>query len=222
MKKSLRDRIPLATSPLQRSPKLLEWICSWMGDDKEWEFATPMDWHYNAHQSEVVTLDGKTKTWIWDLPPAAAHYALEELAMARTKRRELLQGIVIIPNLLTPEWTRRLSKTVDIYFRIPAGSLPGWPDEMHEALTIGLYFPTFRHRPWDWRNVGWMGELGRLLSGMFKGDPARGRNILHNFWNATSPVGDLSPGMVWRLLSAPSWVPLCSACFDGRGWESDD
>ena len=109
-----------------------------MGEDKEWEVATPMDWHYNAHQSEVVTSDGKTKVWIWDLPPAAAHYALEELAMARTKRRELLQGIIVIPNLLTPEWTRRLSKTVDIYFRIPAGSLPGWPNEMHESLTIGL------------------------------------------------------------------------------------
>ena len=70
---------------------------------------------------------GLEQRWTYGLAlqrsPAAAHYALEELAMAQTKQRELLQGIIVVPNLLTPEWTRRLSKTVDVYFRIPAGSL---------------------------------------------------------------------------------------------------
>ena len=188
----------------------------------QWDYFVTNPNFCDSKTLTVSDAEGKSKIWIWDLPPTAAHYALEELAMTRTKRRELLQGIVVIPNLLTLDWTRRLSKTVDIYFRIPAGSLPGWTNEMHESLTIGLYFPTFRHRPWDSRNVGWMGELGRLLSGLFKGDPARGRDILHKFWIATNQVGHLSPSLVWRLLSAPSWVPFCSACFDGRRWESDD
>ena len=61
-----------------------------------------------------------TPVLIWDLQPAAARDALGELAMARTKQRELLEEIVIVlPNLFTPEWIRRLSKTCDVFFRIP-------------------------------------------------------------------------------------------------------
>ena len=217
MSKPLRDSIPLAETPIERSPGgLLDWIQEIVGTSQQQvRVATPMDWHYNAQQSDATSNQSKSEVWIWDLPPAAGHYALEELAMGRTKRRDLLTGIVLIPNLMMPEWYRRLSKTVDVHFRLPAGALPEWPSCMHESLTVGIYLPVFRHRPWDWKNVGWMGAFGRHLSSMFKEDQARGRYLLYEFWRASHRITHLSPVVVWRVLSAPTWKPLLSVCGEG-------
>ena len=43
MRKALRDRIPLATSPIERSPQLLDWILTWIDSDSDWKVATPLD-----------------------------------------------------------------------------------------------------------------------------------------------------------------------------------
>ena len=51
----------------------------------------------------------------------------------------MIWGIVIIPVVMKPDWFKRFVKVIDIYFFIPAGSIPEWPANMHEALTIGLY-----------------------------------------------------------------------------------
>ena len=62
----------------------------------------------------------------------------------------MLWGIVIIPVVMQPDWFKRFVKVADIYFFILAGSIHEWTDNMHEALTIGLYFPLLIHQPWDW------------------------------------------------------------------------
>ena len=48
---------------------------------------------------------------------------------------------------MQPDWFKRFVKVTDIYFFIPAGSIPEWPDNMHKALKIGLYLPLLRHQP---------------------------------------------------------------------------
>ena len=59
----------------------------------------------------------------------------------------MLWGIVIIPVIMQPDWFKRFVKVTDIYLFIPAGSIPEWPDNIHEALTIGIYFPFSDTKP---------------------------------------------------------------------------
>ena len=73
------------------------------------------------------------------------------------KRHEILWGVFIIPVVMQPDWFKRFVKVIYIYLFIPAGSIPEWPANMHDDLTIGLYFTLLRHQPWDWSQVQVMG-----------------------------------------------------------------
>lgn len=209
--RKLRDSIPLGICPLDRSKELDPWLSSWLGTN--WEKASPMDWHYNAHQATSNLPDSPSETWVWSLPPAAALYAVEELAIARSKRRDLIQGVVLVPALMMPEWYRRFSKVVDVFFRIPAGSIPAWPASMHEPLTVGIYLPSFRCQPWDWKRVEWMGGLGRVLCSMHSESDPQARDLLFEFWRAANRVPQMPTSLVRTLLSRPAWQPLfrCAA-----------
>jgi hypothetical protein len=125
--------VPLDKSPCARLTKLWEWIQSWAGD--EVCFAEPKHWFEEVTQQheyhETYT------TWVWDLPPAAAIHAIEELAMGRGKRHNVLRGIVLIPRLLKPEWFWRFSRLVHCYFVVHPGT-PFWGREMLEPLFVGL------------------------------------------------------------------------------------
>ena len=211
MRRPLFESIPLGLSSIERSPVVFGWLTSWLGSD--FKVATPMDWHYNAQQSRGLLLDSQSETWVWDLAPGAALYALEELAMARTKRHDLVRGVVLVPHLLAPEWKRRFCKSVDLYFHIRPGTTSFWPSSMHESLTVGLYFPTFRARPWDWRAVEWMGDLGRTLSRLYATDSTRARDLLSKFWSAAQGVPSMSSPLVSHLLLSKSWVSLCGYGF---------
>jgi hypothetical protein len=146
------------------------------------------------------------QTWIWDLPPAAAIHALEELGNARLKRHGVLRGVVLIPQLLQPEWTRRFTRVVDFYFVIQAGAIPEWPDKMHEALTVGIFLPLLRCKPWCWRHVPFLVPLGRTLSGLYKeGDPTAG-SILRKFWNVCGRIPYLPERLVCEVLQTTSWA----------------
>jgi hypothetical protein len=66
--------VPLHLDPVARSNDFKEWVSSWFElAGTPMRFAQPIDWPYNAHQPGAG--------WVWCLPPAAALYALEELAM---------------------------------------------------------------------------------------------------------------------------------------------
>jgi hypothetical protein len=202
---SLRSQIPLNLSPLERSPSLRQWLEQWMGPSMR--VAAPLDWIYNAQLGGVYdfgpTFSGKP--WVWDLPPGAGLFALEELALGRTKRLDHLCGVVLIPALLMPEWYRRFSKVVDVFFRIPAGAIPEWPSSMHEPLTVGIFLPTLGHDPWDWSRVAWMGNFGRALSAKYKaGDPQAGL-YLREFWDGTTTVRTMPASVVRPLLLNDSW-----------------
>jgi hypothetical protein len=185
--------------------RLRHWLSTWMGTDHR--IADPKDWFYNAQQSRMPTdMDHQpTETWVWDLPPAAALHALEELGTARIKRHGVLRGVVIIPMLLQHEWFRRFSKTVDFYFIVTPGSIPEWPIDMHKSLTVGIYLPLFRSRPWDWKRVPFLVQFGSALSKMHTvGDPTT-RDILRQFWIASSRIDTLPKRLVCDMLQDPSW-----------------
>ena len=164
----------------------------------ELRVAAPVDWPRNAHQSGFH---------LWSLHPAAALYALEELGMARSKRQDTLGAVVVVPLLLSPEWMRRFTRTVDVYFTLPAGA-PCWGDDMHEGLIIGLAFPLLRFEPWHWRRAPCMVGLGRALSALHKEDHDAARNLLRKFWSARARAAALPEGVVCEVLSKPSYHSL--------------
>jgi hypothetical protein len=140
-------QISMHISPIQRNGLRRTLISSWISEPLH--FAEPHDWFEEAQQSHCHIFNPTSQVWIWDLPPAAALDALEELANGRLKRHETLLGIVVIPLILKPDWFTRFVKTVDLYLFVPVGAMPDWPRSMHEGLTIGLYFPLLRYEPWD-------------------------------------------------------------------------
>jgi hypothetical protein len=192
---------PLHKTPLERSPALVDWIQQWMGNNIS--IAKPHDWFHAAQQAGSE--DDHREFWIWDLAPAAALYALEELGTARLKRHGTLQGIVLVPALLQHEWRRRLIKVTDVYFTIPAGSIPEWPAAMFEPLTVAVYLPLFRCRPWDWKRVPFLVPMGISLSQMYKESPASTRALLRKFWSATKQVSVVPESLLRGLLQDGTW-----------------
>lgn len=195
--------VPLHLDPITRSPGLVTWVRFWAGEDAC--VATPEDWFYNAQQSGVYDYPFPTETWIWSLPPAAALDATEELGNGRLKRHEYLQGIVLVPNLLKPEWFRRFRRVVDFYFTIPAGVLPFWPACMHEPLTVGVYLPLLRFQLWDWRRVPFLVRFAYSMQAMCKeGDTSLG-STLREFWAACDWVANMPERLVRDVLCHDSW-----------------
>lgn len=206
----LRHSVPLHLSPTERSPELSKWIRHW--SNPEAKLAEPLDWIYNAQMGGTHHLNAKPVDWIWDLAPGAALHAMEELALGRTKRLDLLRGVIAVPALLMPEWYRRFSKVADVFFRIPAGCIPEWGEDMHEPLTIGIFLPSFSYEPWDWSKVPWLGSFGRALSAMFKTRDPRARYYLHEFWANATRLSDMPESVVQPLLLNASWTPFFGYC----------
>jgi len=200
--------VPLHLDPLARSPLLLDWIRGWTGmGPAELRVAAPVDWPHEAHQSGFH---------LWSLHPAAALYALEELGMARSKRQDTLGAVVVVPLLMSPEWMRRFTRTVDVYFTLPASS-PCWGHAMHEGLIIGLVFPLLRFEPWHWRRAAFVVGLGRTLSSLHKTDFHAGRDLLRKFWAARTRAATLPESVVRGLLSKPCFHPFLRLSEPGRG-----
>jgi hypothetical protein len=195
---------PLHLSSIQRSSKVEGWLSHWISEPHS--IAQPRHWFYEAQQAgDHRGAFIQPKTWVWDLPPAAALHALEELGLARLKRHECLRGVVIIPLLMEHEWRRKFIKITDLQFDVPAGAFPFWPKEMHESLTIGLYLPLLRISPWSWKCVPFMASLGMALSRMFKaGDPDAGV-VLRQFWSTCARAPFMQECVVSRVLHGTSW-----------------
>jgi hypothetical protein len=201
---------PLHLSPLERAPNLRAWLEEWLGVD--FQVASPIDWF---HAAQHAGRDGASAVWVWDLPPGAALMALEELGTGRLKRHEQLRGVVIVPQLLQNEWRRRLCKIVDFYFVVPAGSIAGWPSNMHEALTVGIYLPLCRYRPWSWKRVPFVVPLGISLSKMYKtSDPAAG-DLLRKFWRASARIAVMPESVVCTVLQCAGWHRFLGLSGDG-------
>jgi hypothetical protein len=75
LEKPISEIIPLHLSPVERSPTLINWLQSWLGE--KFFLAEPEDWFYRAQQSGEYSRPPEKKTWVWNLHPAAAIYAIE-------------------------------------------------------------------------------------------------------------------------------------------------
>ena len=206
---------------MQRSPSIRTWLHSWLGE-KGFRIAQPADWFHSAQQAGDYESAPKTVTWIWDLPPAAALHAIEELGGGRLKRHHILRGVVLIPSLLRHEWMRRFSRVVDFYMTIPAGSIPEWPESMHEPLTVGFYFPLLRYQPWDWKRVPFLVPFGATLLQMFKHRDPSARDNLCQFWASATKAPSLPQRLVSGLLQDPSWRRFLYLSSDKRRRRGDD
>jgi len=205
--------VPLHLGAFDRSPGVLDWIKDWTnGVGLPIQAAEPVDWPYKAHFA--------TATWVWAPPPAAALYALEELALARLKRGKTHASVVVIPRLMSPEWFRRFVRSVDLYFTVDVGAA-FWGTNMHEPLLIGLSLPYLRHQPWVWKRVGFMVDLGRTLSRLFKSDPDAGGRLLRQFWSAQSRAHDMPEYMVSNLLLRATFRPFLGLSSKRQGREGD-
>ena len=194
---------PLHLSPFERSPALLDWLREWLPEG--FGVAKPADWFWDAQQAGQHQVPETTETWIWNLHPGAAIDALEELAQGRFKRHYLLLGVVLVPNLLETEWRRRFRQAVDFYFVIPAGAIPEWPESMHEPLTVGVYFPLLRHRPWDWKHVPLLAAFGAEMSSLCKAHQPSAGSHLRELWAARAWVAGMPERVVRDLLQGTTW-----------------
>ena len=93
--------------------------------------------------SPVYVEDG---VYLWSPPAAAADVAIDKLAKARHKRSRATH-IFIVPRRWTYLWRRNLYRSYDIRFNIKPG-VSFWKKNEHEPLTIAIFFPFCRHKPW--------------------------------------------------------------------------
>lgn len=141
---------PWDKTSAERSPCLRHWLSTWLPNH---EYLEPIDWFDKGHDlhSEKIDQHGfwrwetKHSTNVWDLPPAVADAAVEELRKARIKRQKSLH-IVLIPKLFTHIWKKQLLKCCDFTIDIPAGQT-FWSYDQFEPLTLGICFPFLLFRP---------------------------------------------------------------------------
>jgi hypothetical protein len=185
------------------------------GDGKPLEFLSPNDWFERGHDIVGWKRESppgwsplspglwypkiKIGCYVWEPPPAAAQFAVEELRKARLKRQASTH-IFVCPRLMTPLWKRQLSKVADVVFEIPAGSIAVWDAASHEPLVVGIVFPFLPFRPWQLRDTPKFRAMGRQLCKVWKESEAVGRNFLCEFLLRTRSLPTLPENMVRKML----------------------
>ena len=206
---SMLAHIPLHLSALDRSPRVLTWVESWSSQfsRNKLEVLTPEDWYERGHDilGSRTNVDGfwmpkyKSGTMLWVPPPAAGRFALSELRQARQKRQNSFH-IIIIPRLMAPEWRRDIWKSADLVCEIPAGA-DFWDTDMHEPLTLALFFPYLRRAPWELKGTRLMVDMARELHGMFKTDPSHGCDLLSKLCITTRSLDSMPFQRMCKVLS---------------------
>ena len=60
-----------------------------------------------------------------------------------------------------------MHKSADVIFEIPP-SVDYWSNSMHEPIVVGLYFPTFEHKPWFVKSTPWSIKVQNDLREYYK------------------------------------------------------
>ena len=170
----LRDFLPLDVGAFDYPDNQLEdWCRGWMLEDYT-QPKTPLEWFNEAHKPGVHIIAP---------PPAAAIYALEEIAKGRHKRPQYVTYVILIPRILyQEEWRGKFQKEVDVWFPLLTGKF--WPNSAYEPLMVGISFPLYRTRPWLLRmERDKVVEIGRTLSAMSKICNLRVRDYLRELWS---------------------------------------
>ena len=120
--------VPLNLSAMHRSPKLTNWLQSWVGDGAT--ILEPSQWP-KIHENHG--------TYVWSPPPAPAPAALEWLGELVHKRPTSVH-VIVIPRLLKALWRKRLEKITDLMLTVPLGC-PAWQADNLEPLILVISLP---------------------------------------------------------------------------------
>ena len=193
---SVLNFIPIHQSPIQRSPKLLEWISCWWDDSLgNLHRMTPEDWF------GMTMYKGNM---LWDVAPGAGETAVEQLC-AHTHGRPESQHIFLIPRLCTCGWRKQLLKACDVVFTIQP-NFEFWPSHMHEPLLVGIYFPLlptdYKFRPWKLKHTKFVENFrSNLHRVQASGEPVDW-GILRKFLLQARSISTLPDGLARELLQS--------------------
>ena len=191
---SMLEFIPLHLSALDRAPAVLSWCQSWLPPVARLLPLLPRDWFFAGQGLGLGrrNLDGvwqpqsvfsSLAVSLWTPPPGAADAAVEQLAFSRHKRPGLAH-IFICPRLMTHLWRKRLHKTADVVFALPAGHRPSaWPLDMFEPLIVGICLPFLPTPPWSCRLSPTLLEVAGQLSGLRSCPERDERVVLRQLWD---------------------------------------
>jgi hypothetical protein len=160
-------------SAMHRSPKLTNWLQSWVGDGAN--FLEPSQWP-KIHENHG--------TYVWSPPPAAAPAALEWLDESVHKRPTSVH-VIVIPWLLTALWRKQLGNITDLMLTVPLGC-PAWQADNLEPLILAISLPLSKSFPWRFRNTSTTHDVERRVPPMW----------------ATSCFNDIGPALRKLLLKA--------------------
>jgi hypothetical protein len=198
MKESLKDLrcihsflyicIPLHLSTFEQYAPLKTWVLHWAGPNVK--FLLPADWFSRGHGHDGGSLDTdsfwkvKIRKGIlgWAPPPGAADDALEELQKSLIKRLDS---------------THILTKDLVVF--LPAGS-DGWPEQMHEPLTLIFVFPFLPFSLWQLQGTPKRLNMGRKLPKLLSQADVAGRDILRKFFFWYNTLSTLSERVVRKIL----------------------
>jgi hypothetical protein len=178
---SMLSFVPISQSAAERSSSLLPWVRSWAApkdQSKKVKILSPTEW-CDPHPSKG--------TYVWMPPPAAAATAIEWLGQSIHKRSDSVH-IVLVPRLMTAYWRKRLSKTSDLLFTIPVGTVL-WSKGKHEPLICAVCLPLSENSPWSHRGTSRVKNVCERLSPMWEvGDDAP-RSVLRELLVQTRALG---------------------------------
>jgi len=221
---SMLSFCPWGHSALSRSPNLKPWITELLGPDLE--FLSPSDWFTRGHDHLPGYKDSqgfyrnriKSGKFVWDLPPAAADAALEELRKARLKRRNSTH-IILIPKLATTLWLRQLYKTADLVLTIPP-IYPFWDTNLFESLYLAFAFPYSRHHPWQLRSTPKLLSDQRKMQSVLKSGTMAPGPLLRKFFSSTLRLPTLPKRLVRKVLYFGTYDEILCAQAGGIDSES--
>ena len=200
--------IPLHLNAFERCSLVENWLRGWCelpGDDPFLSL-TPEGWFERGHDivGGAKNSDGvwmpeyKSGNYFWFPPPAAANICIDELRKARHKRQTSTH-IFVCPRIMAPSWRRQMHRSADLILSIPPGH-PAWPTEMHEPLTIAIYFPFLKSKPWQLKGSAKLLDVARQVQSLLSSDPGSERPFLCQFWKLARQLPSMSRNVVLQVL----------------------
>jgi len=197
---AVRLHVPLNQLTTQRSPKLVEWIKTWIYPEHIW--LQPENWFVEAYDLRFEgprhSIKIEHSTYIWTPPPAIADVALEQLREAKIKWQQSFH-VMLIPHLFFGLWRRQLYKAMDIILFLPL-SFEFWDCSMHEPLIIAFAFPYLRCKLWTIRETPKLFAIVRKMQALWKEEGLDGSSNLREFLLDVMKLPPFPEHVVCKLL----------------------
>ena len=188
--------VPIHLSPIERSPILKDWLEEVIWDSDalgRLEFLTSDDWFKNM---------GKQGNFVWNVPPAAGEFAMQQLAHHTHIRPESMH-LFVIPRLCTSHWRKQLLKCCDLVLTLALNDT-FWPRQSHEPLLLGICFPLLpplvKYRPWKLKFTKFVEDFEKRMRFLQSTGNEVDWHILREFLIRARSIPSLSDGMARKLL----------------------